>query len=250
MIEIETCQIDAGIYPIGSTAFAVSQPVHQVTLSGFAIARTAMTNAQFLPFITAGGYTQQRYWTAMGWRWLNSKPVSEPAFWQDDRFNFPDQPVVGVTWYEAIAYANWLSEITGQVWRLPTEIEWEAAARGLNDAPMPEIKHVNCVERGLGHSWSVSVERAVSPCGVLDMIGNVWEWTQSRWGHNWQTLEYNYPYEATNGREDLDGSHARVMRGGSYFDLYRDAHPANRGRFLPGSRASNIGFRLVEINSA
>lgn len=248
-MHIETCKVSGGNYSIGHEKFASSTPVHQVLLMAFEISTTVITNAQFLAFINAGGYTQQRYWTAMGWRWLESKPVTEPAFAQDDQFNADNQPIVGVTWYEAIAYANWLSETTKHNWRLPTEIEWEAAARGHDAFEMPNIKQVNCVEQGLGRSWSVTPERVISPYGVVDMLGNVWEWTLSRWGHNWQTLDYGYPYDATDGREDLDGSHARVIRGGSYFDLYRDAHPANRGRFLPGSRASNIGFRLVKINS-
>lgn len=82
-------------------------------------------------------------------------------------------------------------------------------------------------------------------CGAEDLCGNVWEWTSSRWGRNWQTLDYRYPYHAGDGREDPTGSHARVIRGGSWFDLLREAHPANRGRYLPGSRGSNIGFRLA-----
>ena len=73
----------------------------------------------------------------------------------------------------------------------------------------------------------------------------VWEWTVSRWGRAWQSLEYHYPYAATDGREDLQGRFARVMRGGSWFDRWQESRATKRGRFLPGSRASNIGFRLA-----
>lgn len=85
----------------------------------------------------------------------------------------------------------------------------------------------------------------ISWCGASDLCGNVWEWCSTRWGRNWQTLEYEYPYKEGDGREFLDGSQARVMRGGSWFDPLTEVNPANRGRYLPGSRGSNIGFRLA-----
>ncbi|MDX1991811.1 MAG: SUMF1/EgtB/PvdO family nonheme iron enzyme, partial [bacterium] len=170
---------------------------------------------------------------------------NEPAFWRDPRFNQPDQPVVGVCWYEAMAFARWLREQTKRAWRLPTEVEWEAAARGAgNTAPLIDLSRLNSAELGLGHPWAVQ-HGAVSWCGAVNLLGNVWEWTSSRWGRNWQTMDYGYPYSLADDRESPDDSHARVMRGGSWFDAATEAQPTTRARYLPGSRASNIGFRLA-----
>jgi len=244
MESIDICEVPAGRYPIGDNTISASRPAHTVTLAAFAIGLTAVTNAQFASFVEAGGYADQRVWSEMGWRWQEHKRDAYPAFWHDPQFNQPDQPVVGLCWYEADAFTRWLARETRLAWRLPTEAEWEAAARGPDDeAPKPRL--YNTAERGLGHPWPVTTATNVSWCGALDLCGNVWEWCSTRWGRNWQTLDYRYPYDADDGREDPGGSHARVMRGGSWFDPLTEANPANRGRYLPGSRGSNIGFRLA-----
>ncbi|MEO8607691.1 MAG: SUMF1/EgtB/PvdO family nonheme iron enzyme [Chloroflexota bacterium] len=243
MNPIDICDIPAGRYPLGDSSVAISRPPHTVKLAAFAIAQTTVTNAQFAEFIAAGGYQDKALWSDMGWRWQDDK-TTQPAFWQDSQFNALDQPVVGAGWYEADAFTRWLARETGLSWRLPSEAEWEAAARGADeDAPRPRT--YNTVERGLGHPWPISTETNVSWCGARDMCGNVWEWCSTRWGRNWQQKDYGYPYDAGDGREALSGSHARIMRGGSWFDPLTEANPANRARYLPGSRGSNIGFRLA-----
>ncbi|NWF71136.1 MAG: SUMF1/EgtB/PvdO family nonheme iron enzyme [Chloroflexi bacterium] len=244
------CEIPAGQYTLGAEALPFSRPPHPVTLAAFALAAWAVTNGEFAPFIAAEGYQDARFWSEMGWRWQKSKGETQPAFWEDTRFNHTLQPVVGVCWYEADAFARWLALESGQAWRLPSEAEWEAAARWQQPLPAwPPSESVdaqiNSVERGIGRTWAAHTVGQRAACGAWNLLGNVWEWTSTRWGHNWQTLDYPYPYRADDGREDLSGSHARVIRGGSYFDLLREAHPAQRARFLPGSRASNIGFRLA-----
>jgi gamma-glutamyl hercynylcysteine S-oxide synthase len=240
---IETRPVPGGNYLIGaSSGDTAHQPRHTIQLKTFAIGRTTVSNGQFHNFIRAGGYTQAEFWTTMGWRWQNSKQPIRPAFWDDDKLNHPLQPVVGIAWYTALAFARWLSLETGQGWHLPTEVQWEVAAQPPGELP---YRAINSAELGLDRTWSVLGNGQVSTVGAHDMLGNVWEWTTSRWGRNWQTLEYNYPYEAEDGREDLSGSHARVMRGGSWFDPRNLATPRHRGRYLPGSRGSNIGFRLI-----
>jgi formylglycine-generating enzyme required for sulfatase activity len=244
MDSIDSCEIPAGRYPIGDDSIKVSRPAHSVKLAAFALAKTEVTNAEFALFIEAGGYANQSLWSDMGWRWQNHKDNAIPAFWNDPQFNLPDQPVVGVCWYEADAFTRWLARETNLPWRLPTEAEWEAAARGIDDeAPKPRL--YNTAERHLGQTWPVTTETNVSWCGARDLCGNVWEWCSTRWGRNWQTRDYSYPYDAGDGREVLSGSHARVIRGGSWFDPLPEANPTNRGRYLPGSRGSNIGFRLA-----
>jgi formylglycine-generating enzyme required for sulfatase activity len=243
-MDIEICEIPAGSYPIGDDALHNSRPEHTVTLKAFALAKTAVTNTQYAAFLDAGGLKTPAFCTYWGGGWLQGNARYLPAFWTDRRFNMPDQPVVGVAWYEALAFTNWLAGLTGLPWRLPTEAEWEAAARGPDGrAPMPRL--YNTAERGLGRPWPVTKPSNSSWCGVSDMCGNVWEWCSTRWGRNWQTMEYEYPYKEGDGREFLDGAFARVMRGGSWFDPLTEANPANRGRYLPGSRGSNIGFRLA-----
>ncbi len=242
---IETCTVPAGIYPIGDDMLPFARPVHEVALNTFAIGQMAVTHEQFAEFVAAGGYHTKNVWTEMGWHWLRSKDEDHPAFWEDARFNHSLQPVVGVCWYEALAFARWLALESKIAWRLPTEAEWEAAARGPQSAsPMIEPQQINSVERDIGRPWSALGNGGQGWCGAYDMLGNVWEWCSTRWGRNWQTLDYAYPYQADDGREDLDGSHARVMRGGSWFDPL--PQPATRGRYLPGSRGSNIGFRLAD----
>lgn len=243
---LPVCRLPAGDYPLGSVALPLSRPAHTVSLQAFAIAETAVTNAQFAGFISAGGYQDAAWWTAAGWKWQSGRGETAPAFWDDPQFNHALQPVVGVSWYEAAAFARWLAAHTGVGWRLPTEAEWEAAARGRSSTiVLPAPRTINSADLGIGRTWAALGSGQLAACGARDMLGNVWEWTASRWGRNWQTLDYAYPYDPADGREDPDGSYARVMRGGSWFDPHREAHPAVRGRYLPGSRGSNIGFRLA-----
>ncbi len=247
---LPVCEIAAGVYPVGDDAMPYSRPAHLVELDAFAVGLTAVTNEQFIAFVAAGGYDNDAYWSEMGWRWQQHKQVNAPAFWGDRSFNHPAQPVVGVCWYEALAFANWLAAQTDTPWRLPTEVEWEAAARGPTGhqwpvGRAPDINLTNSAERGIGHPWEALDVGNVSWSGAHDLCGNVWEWCSSRWGRNWQTLDYPYPYDPADGREDLSDSYARVMRGGSWYDPLDESNPAWRGRYLPGSRASNVGFRLA-----
>jgi formylglycine-generating enzyme required for sulfatase activity len=241
----ETVIIPAGKYGIGDALLRESVPVHEVTLAAFALMRGTVTNAQFAVFIADGGYAKAALWSDYGWRWRSSKSITQPAFWDVPQFNQPMQPIVGISWYEALAFAMWFMQLTGIAWRLPSEAEWEAAARpDLNTFLLPEKTSINSAEQGLGNAWDAVGQGNQAACGAFNLLGNVWEWCSTRWGRNWQTLEYPYPWQADE-REDLTGSHARVMRGGSWFDPITAAQPAFRARYLPGSRGSNIGFRLV-----
>jgi len=237
---VETISIAGGQYRIGHDSLTLSRPVHDVAIQPFKIMVGTVTNQAFAAFVGAGGYRQDTFWSQIGVRWRNSKTVTMPAFWGDGRFDGSAQPVVGVSWYAALAYAAWLSAETGLSWRLPREVEWEVAAQGGGEGVICHAGNSRgqpIAAIGAGHQVSN---------GAWNLLGNVWEWCSTRWGRNWQSLDYRYPYDATDGREDLTGSHARVMRGGSWFDALQEAHPSKRARYLPGSRGSNIGFRLVQ----
>jgi formylglycine-generating enzyme required for sulfatase activity len=139
------------------------------------------------------------------------------------------------------------------MYRLPSEREWEYAARGDNNArifPWGDTfdrGRANTSEAGFGGTTPVShFPAGVSPFGVWDMAGNVFEWTVSKWGTNWQELQFPYPYRPESGCEDPEGSGARVMRGGSWFNPYPEAMCAHRSRYLAGSRGSSIGFRVLK----
>jgi len=168
------------------------QPQHSVTLDGYWIMRTEVTNAQYGRCVDAG--------------------ACEPPADGNRRYSdaqFADQPITGVTWSQAQAYATWVGG------RLPTEAQWEKACRGTdgrtypwgNQNPTPDL--LNYSETGLGTSKGVgSYPRGASPYGALDMAGNVWEWTSSAYA--------DYPYNPKDGREDPESSKGRVLRGGSF----------------------------------
>lgn len=131
----ELVHVPAGPFLMGgrtpdSLSLGINEPQHTLTLPDYWIGKVPITNAQFRPFVESDGYQNQSYWTVAGWAWREQEGISEPLFWHDERLNRDDQPVVGVSWYEAVAYVRWLSATTGHPFRLPTEAEWEKAARG------------------------------------------------------------------------------------------------------------------------
>ena len=148
-----------------------------------------MTNVEYRRFIDAGGYRDKRWWTEAGWLEVGQKQ-DEPRFWQDARFDKPNQPVIGLSWYECVAYCRWLSAETGQFSRLPTEDEWEKGARGADGRVYPwgnELDPSRLNGRGPGDrqvctSTPVGLyPTGVSPFGLFDCVGNVWEWCATRW---------------------------------------------------------------------
>jgi len=227
-------------------------PKHEVTLPTYAISRYPITNAEFARFIKDGGYKNPEYWTKAGWKAKKSKGWTQPRFWEDEKWNDPSQPVVGVSWYEAVAYCNWLSAKTGRDYRLPTEAEWEKAARGTDGRRYPwgdewVEGRANTEEAGIGETCAVGCFPAgASPYKALDVAGNVWEWTASKWGRtSVDRPDYGYPYDPTDGREDLTGPDLRVVRGGSWYFNLRNARCAFRLRLIPDYFDLSLGFWVV-----
>jgi formylglycine-generating enzyme required for sulfatase activity len=241
--------VPGGRYQIGG--WDEGEASAKLELADFWVARLTLTVAQFALFLEAGGYQDERWWTPEGWRWKAGR--AEPWQWDDTRFNGRNQPVVGVSWYEATAYCAWLSEQLAQdlpdgyVLRLPSEAEWEAAASadgqggrriypwGSEDAT-PERAIYNVHQLGAAVPVGCCPAGATA-CGALDMVGNVWEWTSS-------SLKA-YPAEAYAMRKDFTTDEYNVpLRGHAYYGNGTDIRCGARHRYGPGIGNLDIGFRV------
>lgn len=203
----ELVLVSAGKFKAGSTEFKANPPGEK-DLPSFYLARYLVTNAQYKKYLAA------------------NPRARKPEYWDNERFNQPEQPVVGVSAEEAEAYCQWAGL------RFPTEWEWEKGARGTDGRPYPwgakekPTKELANFGMNVGHPTPVgSYPKGASPYGLMDMAGNVWEWTASTYneGETWRTL-----------------------RGGSFFygaDFLRAAY---RGDFHPVGRDHDVGFRCAQ----
>ena len=226
----ETVTVPAGHFWMGSDsridkdARDKELPQHRLYLPGYRIGKYPVTNEEYAAFLAATGHQQPR-----GWEGNRSKL---------------DHPVTDVSWLDATAYCRWLSEATGQVYRLPSEAEWEKAARGSDGRiypwgnQPPDERHCN-FNGNVGSTTSVGIYPAgVSPYGCYDMAGNVWEWVNSR--------HEKYPYRSDDGREESGRKEdeRRVLRGGSFHYVRLFSRCAYRSGNNPDYRNRYFGFRL------
>lgn len=236
--------VPAGSFQMGSNDYDHEKPIHTMHVDTFWLGKTPVTNAQFRLFVGNGGYTNQALWTTAGWQWRTSQKITQPGYWTDSTWNTPQQPVVGVSWYEVMAYTAWLAQATGQAIRLPTEAEWEKGARGTDGRKYPWGDEVpdksRCnFNKDKGKTTPVgSYSAGASPYSALDMAGNVWEWTATKWVENYA----NYANVVDNEQE---GDAPRALRGGSWGSNSDNVRSANRYRNGPDNRHDLIGFRLV-----
>ena len=206
----------------------------------FAIAKYPTTNAQFAKFIEADGYQEKKWWTEAGWQIEEKEKWIEPRFWQNVQENQADHPVVGVSWYEAVAFCQWLSEITGEKIMLPTEQQWQRAAQGDDDRAYPwgrvwDCERCNnCVTPCTSNSTTpvtLYEGKGYSPFKVVDMSGNVLEWCLTAF---------------ESGGVDINIIDAPVLRGGAWWGSDNDDFRANRRvGFIPGNRDDDRGFRIA-----
>jgi toxoflavin biosynthesis protein ToxD len=227
------CDVPAGPFLMGSDTRTDAQawddesPQHSLTLAAFQIGAFPVTVAEYACFVRCGH--------------------NEPTDWQK-KLSTLKHPVVYVSWQDAIAYTKWLSERTGQPWRLPTEAEWEKAARGTDGRIYPwgntfDPSRCNTSESNLGTTTYVGrYPSGASPYGAQDMAGNVWEWTSS--------LYEPYPYRATDGREQavsMEDHALCVRRGGSHAYDARSARTAYRNHGQSGKFSIYVldGFRVA-----
>jgi len=188
-----------------------SAVVLDVPTQRYWIAKYPVTNGQFAKFIEADGYKQRQWWTEAGWKQREKEQWAQPRFWTDGEWNGATQPVVGVSWYEAIAFCQWLSEASGKKITLPSDAQWQYAAQGTDGRAYPwgnKWDGVRCNNSVSPYDSNVTTPvtayegKGDSPFGVVDMAGNVWEWCLT---------EYD------SRRDDINGKNKRVLRGGSWF---------------------------------
>jgi formylglycine-generating enzyme required for sulfatase activity len=209
------------------------QPQHWVTVPAFYFDRFPVTNREYKLYVDATDHPVPHFNVS----WCDTQGYN----WDPETRTFPDgradHPVVLVTWQDALAYTTWAGK------RMPSEAEWELAARGMDGRTwpwgnQPVAGRSNTLEAGTGTTTAVHqyAPEGESAAGVADMIGNVWEWTSS--------LFRPYPYDANDGRETLQADGWRVLRGGSWTNDLFTARAYTRldGDFL---FFNNVGFRCA-----
>jgi formylglycine-generating enzyme required for sulfatase activity len=206
-------------------------PRHEVNQPAFEIGRHPVTNQEYRAFVRDAGYRPPRHWDG------DEYPAGKG-----------DHPVVCVSWRDALAYCRWLSARTGRAFRLPTEAEWEKAARGTDGRQYPwgnafDPAKCNTYEGGPGDTTPVGQHPGgASPYGVSDAAGNVWEWCSG--------LYRPYPYDPDDGREDLEAGGDRTLRGGSWNYYRRYARVSARSWSAPDSSNALTGFRVAASPAA
>jgi len=230
----EMMAIPVGDFRMGSDAALdhaasdLERPQHNLYLPSYLLSRTPVTNAQYALFV------QDTSRSPPG-RWAGPNPPRA----------LENHPVVHVSWYDAAAYCRWLTDIAGEPYCLPSEAEWEKGARGTDGRIYPwgdrwEPHRCNSLEADRRGTSPVGALRAgASPYGLLDMAGNVAEWTRS--------LYRGYPYQPDDGREDAPYEHDRVvLRGGSFAVSCEHVRAAARDHAGPDIATHAQGFRVAK----
>jgi formylglycine-generating enzyme required for sulfatase activity len=259
-IEEREVFIQGGTFPMGLEGEV--GPVRQVTLSSFYMDAFEITNEQYKEFIDAGGYNNQAYWSDEGWTWRTTNKEFDfdpqnprPRFWAasganpweaDIYSNAPNTPVVGVSWYEAEAFANFSGK------SLPTEAQWEFATRGSQGRIYPwgdiflgdRLNHGQVfspyydMSDGYKYTAPISVfPQGQTPTGIFSLAGNVMEWIAD-WYGPYNTAQTVNPTGPASGLE-------RVLRGGSWAGSNDFARGFHRNRSQPKIRYRDGGIRLV-----
>ena len=229
--------VPAGSYVIGGdeNAFEGFDEQEITLLQEFCLSKFPVTNAQFQCFIDAVDRDSNKWWSGI--------PEDEKK-WDDMKFLFANHPRVNVSWFQAKAFCNWLSDKLGYKLDLPHEYEWEVAARYPDGRFFPwggelAIDKANIDEGGIGQTTAVGVypggkQHALE---LFDLTGNVWEWCCNK---------FKKPNESCSGKVQADnGAESRAMRGGAWNDIGDLARSASRDFGLPTNRFEFVGFRVV-----
>ncbi|HET9916243.1 MAG TPA: SUMF1/EgtB/PvdO family nonheme iron enzyme [Candidatus Binatia bacterium] len=236
----EMIRIPAGPFVMGSSdGPADERPQHRVQVAEFLIDRTKVTNARFALFLKAIGPEGPKGEKYFDFDDSDARVHQRNGEWTADA-GFENNPVVEASWYGAVAFCRWAGR------RLPTEAEWEKAARGSDGRKYPWGNEVPSGTRAhFGAGWNDltpvgSFPQGASPYGMLDAAGNGWEWVSSAYRP--------YPYNAKDGREDLNKEIVRATRGGGHDARIEELTTTHRGRHVsrnPRAGHHNIGFRCA-----
>lgn len=256
-----------------TSKYSDDTPQHMVRIGqGFWMGRCPVSNLEYQCFLEDGGTTTKAYWSDAGWQWLQLRgqafdqwfasvktkyslldaacytPGDSPLYWHDSDLNGDQQPVVGISFYEAEAFCAWLTTRMGPglVVSLPTEAQWEWAARGRENRPYPWGKQEPDQTRA-NHNRTIgkttvpgSYPGGKTPEGLEDMAGNVWEWCQDHWSAN------AYDQRTAGALDPLsDDPNKRVLRGGAWYNGADFLRAAYRDWNLVWNRNDSIGFRCV-----
>ena len=235
---MELVYVPAGEFEMGSDRQDHERPIHTVTLDAFWIDRTEVTNGLYLQCVAAGACNEPE----------NSTSDRRVSYYGNSAYI--NYPVIHVDWFRAEAYCQWAGR------RLPTEAEWEKAARGADGRTYPWGEEASCNQANFDTTWYPSdcvgdttrvgsYPPGVSPYGALDMAGNVWEWTA-----DWYSSTYYDRSPSSNPSGPLFGTE-RVMRGGSWEHSSHVAYTANRTSGRPDHWFfTDVGFRCAVSESA
>ncbi|MCI0528025.1 MAG: formylglycine-generating enzyme family protein, partial [Nitrospira sp.] len=220
--------IPAGWFRMGdkeNRGNADEKPAHDVYVDAFFMDQREVVYQAYRKFMEDGGYQNEKFWTEEGWRWKQALQVTQPVQWDNEKFNAPHKPVVGASWYEADAYCKWANK------QLPTEAEWEKAARG------PEgYVYV------YGNVYDESKIDTKDPngYGLYKMTGGVWEWVFDGYDQDY----YSVSQDAKNPRGPAEGKY-RILRGGDSLSRGERTRTSFRDRLPPESTPPTKGFRCV-----
>ena len=245
-------QIDAGTFQMGANkggdplATNDEGPARNVSLVAFDIGRHEVTVRKFAEFVAAGGYDNEELWDLSAYGEVNRFGAwYEPHNWQA-QLSHPNRPVTGVSWYEAMAFCRWKSVQVGRRITLPTEAQWERAARGVEGRrfawgnKIPDGSLSLNYNKNIGHPTDVGTHPDGNTPGtnISDLAGNAWEWCLDR------KVSYRIDPRAGDGLR-TGRSQYRAVRGGSFHHEGPKLRAACRFGAGPQVRIDSVGFRLV-----
>ncbi len=227
-------------------------PVTELHMGSFEIRKYQITLEEFALFVSDDGYHKRNLWSEEGWHWRRENDIETPGDWEDQLL-FPNCPVTLVSWFEAVAYCQWLTlqqQNRNVVCRLPSEAEWEYAAKRLipagqrfiwgNDMIVGDRAEANWAGCNLRKKTPIGMfPKSNTTDGIADMIGNVEEWCADSWSPDYA----NYPKDGTPRMSNIENR--RVVRGGSTIRYLRLCRPTYRSRTFQHGRYATIGFRSV-----
>ena len=223
MVKVEGGTFTMGSEEIRDPKDTTATPLHQVTVKTFSIGKTEVTVAQWKAYCTA---TSTRMPVEPAWGWIDNHPI------------------VNISWDDAIAYCKWLSDSSKKTYRLPTEAEWEFAARGGKKSKDfiysggQSMYNIGWYDENSNAGTQPVAQKRPNELGIFDMSGNTWEWCQDWFG--------TYPSEPQiNPQGSETTQYFKVLRGGSWNYVLSGCRVGDRSYFSPESRLNDFGFRVV-----